>query len=83
MMDFLLQIDPIGSEPKDELVTSLFSLLIKGGALMIPLALFNAREVKSLDGRLPHVECETCGAIMILDDLEEQYLLFIREPTRT
>ncbi len=45
--------------------------------------LFIAREVKSLDGRLPRVECETCGALMILDDLEEQYLLFIREPTRT
>jgi len=45
--------------------------------------LFVARDVKNLDGRLPRVECETCGGMMILDDLEEQYLLFIREPTRS
>jgi hypothetical protein len=30
--------------------------------------------------RLPDVRCPRCGAAMQVDDLEEQYLLFAREP---
>jgi hypothetical protein len=30
--------------------------------------------------RLPDVACPSCGALMQIDDLEEQYLLFAREP---
>jgi hypothetical protein len=44
--------------------------------------LFTTADVRSLDGHLPRVECEHCGARCVLDDLEEQYLLFVREPTR-
>jgi hypothetical protein len=31
-------------------------------------------------GHLPDVHCPNCNAIMQVDDLEEQYLLFAREP---
>jgi hypothetical protein len=30
-------------------------------------------------GKLPPVACPRCGATMLVDDLEEQYLLFARE----
>ncbi len=30
--------------------------------------------------RLPDVKCPRCAAVMQVDDLEEQYLLFAREP---
>lgn len=42
--------------------------------------LFDADAVRDLD-RLPPVACPACGLAMELDDVEDQYLLFLREPT--
>lgn len=40
--------------------------------------LFEVTEVKKL-GKLPEVRCPKCRKPMEVDDLEEQYLLFVRE----
>jgi len=45
------------------------------------LHLFDARACKDRDGRLTPVQCDECGGQMAIDDLEEQYTLFLREPT--
>jgi len=45
------------------------------------LHLFDVRACKDRDGHLTPVQCEECGAKMVIDDLEEQYTLFLREPT--
>lgn len=34
------------------------------------------------EGKLPSTPCPRCGRDMEVDDLEEQYLLFVREPQR-
>lgn len=34
------------------------------------------------DGRIPTAACPRCGRVMELDDLEDSYMLFIREATR-
>ncbi len=41
--------------------------------------LFRTEEYQR-DGRLPEVSCPRCGSPMQVDDLEEHYLLFAREP---
>jgi hypothetical protein len=43
--------------------------------------LFTARDILNGHGGLPEVECEHCARPMVMDDLEDQYLLFLREPT--
>jgi hypothetical protein len=43
--------------------------------------LFDARQCADLDG-LPPVKCSKCGKLAELDDNPDQYLLFLREPTR-
>lgn len=43
--------------------------------------LFDVRACKDRDGHLTPVQCEECGSRMTIDDLEEQYTLFLREPT--
>jgi hypothetical protein len=40
--------------------------------------LFTVAELRA-GGKLPPVACPQCGATMVVDDLEEQYLLFARE----
>lgn len=45
------------------------------------LHLFEAGEVRDRDGDLPPVKCPECGKPWELDDLEDQYTLFLREPT--
>lgn len=42
--------------------------------------LFTTRECREHDG-LPPVECPKCKSTMELDELEDSYLLFLREPT--
>ena len=42
--------------------------------------LFTTRECRDHDG-LPPVDCSSCGSPMGLDELEDSYLLFLREPT--
>lgn len=42
--------------------------------------LFTTRDCREHDG-LPPVACPTCGATMELDEIENSYLLFLREPT--
>lgn len=41
---------------------------------------FTVHECRQLDG-LPVVQCPKCGRDAELDDLEDNYILFIREPT--
>ncbi len=41
--------------------------------------LFRVDTCRELGGKLPLVECKRCGNPMEVDDLEEQYLLFVRE----
>lgn len=41
--------------------------------------LFNVADVKTAGGHLPKVACGKCGGRMEVDDIEDQYLLFIRE----
>jgi anti-anti-sigma regulatory factor len=43
--------------------------------------LFDVRACKDRDGHLTPVQCDDCGGRMSIDDLEEQYTLFLREPT--
>jgi len=41
--------------------------------------LFFVDKCRELGGKLPQVNCKRCGNAMEVDDLEEQYLLFVRE----
>ena len=41
--------------------------------------LFYVDKCRELGGKLPQVNCKRCGNAMEVDDLEEQYLLFVRE----
>jgi len=41
--------------------------------------LFYVDKCRELGGKLPPVKCKRCGNAMEVDDLEEQYLLFVRE----
>ena len=41
--------------------------------------LFRVDTCRELGGKLPPVKCKRCGNPMEVDDLEEQYLLFVRE----
>ena len=41
--------------------------------------LFTAAVCRQLGGKLPAISCPACGQNMEVDDLEEQYLLFLRE----
>lgn len=43
--------------------------------------LYDAREVQR-EGGFPQTGCPKCGRPMELDDIEDQYLLFLREPTQ-
>jgi anti-anti-sigma regulatory factor len=40
--------------------------------------LVSVESCKALGGRLPALPCPRCGRAMEIDDLEEQYLLFVR-----
>jgi hypothetical protein len=42
--------------------------------------LFHVADCQEQGGKLPPVACPSCGQPMEVDDLEEQYLLFVREP---
>jgi hypothetical protein len=41
--------------------------------------LFTVDACKAAGGKLPAVACPSCGSPMGVDDIEEQYLLFVRE----
>lgn len=41
--------------------------------------LFQVAEVKRNGAKLPEVKCPKCGSKMEVDDLEDQYLLFVRD----
>jgi hypothetical protein len=41
--------------------------------------LFSVEDCRRAGGKLPHITCPRCGQPMEVDDLEEQYLLFVRE----
>jgi hypothetical protein len=43
--------------------------------------LFETVKCRENNGKLPSTPCPRCGRDMEVDDLEEQYLLFVREPT--
>jgi anti-anti-sigma regulatory factor len=42
-------------------------------------ALFDVATCQLAGGRVPAVTCPKCGSAMEVDDLEDQYLLFVRE----
>lgn len=42
--------------------------------------LFETDKCRANGGKLPATPCPRCGRDMEVDDLEEQYLLFVREP---
>jgi hypothetical protein len=42
--------------------------------------LFETAQCRELGGKLPVTPCPRCSREMEVDDLEEQYLLFVREP---
>jgi hypothetical protein len=41
--------------------------------------LFETAACRANNGRLPATPCPRCGRTMEVDDLEDQYLLFVRE----
>lgn len=41
--------------------------------------LFETQKCRDLGGNLPPTPCKSCGRNMEVDDLEEQYLLFVRQ----
>jgi hypothetical protein len=41
--------------------------------------LVTVAECKALGGKLPAAKCTRCGGVMEVDDVEDQYLLFLRE----
>lgn len=45
------------------------------------IQVFDTNECREFGISLPDVECPTCARVMQLDDMEDQYLLFLREPT--
>jgi hypothetical protein len=40
--------------------------------------LFELEACRAAGGKLPAVKCPTCGALMEVDDIESQYLFFLR-----
>ncbi|MEM9492340.1 MAG: hypothetical protein AAGC55_24550 [Myxococcota bacterium] len=40
---------------------------------------YEVAQCQDLGGSLPETRCPNCGGFMEIDDLEEQYLLFLRE----
>jgi biopolymer transport protein ExbB len=71
MFNFLLQVDSIGLGTSTAAKESLFSLLVKGGVLMIPLALFFALAIFFFIERLI--------AIRKASKIEENFMSIIRD----
>lgn len=46
------------------------------------LVLFRSRDIKDNDGMIPETRCKQCNRLTELDELEDQYLLFLHEPTK-
>lgn len=44
-------------------------------------SLFRTSDVRANDDNLPQIACEKCGGHTEIDELSDQYLLFLREPT--
>lgn len=42
---------------------------------------FNTRDCLDIDVAIPITECPSCARNMVLDDVDDKYLLFLREPT--
>jgi len=59
-------------------VTSFFAPMVCSQCGLERDALFHTDEYQR-EGRLPEVSCERCGGALVVDDLEEHYLLFARE----
>lgn len=43
---------------------------------------FKTRDCMDIGVSLPTTECPSCCRNMVIDDVDEQYLLFLREPTQ-
>lgn len=71
MFNFLLQVDSVGLGTSTAAKESLFSLLVKGGVLMIPLALFLALAIFFFIERLI--------AIRKASKIEENFMSIIRD----
>lgn len=60
-------------------VTSFFAPMACEGCGQEQDMLFKVAECKASGSKLPTVKCPKCGKSMEVDDIEEQYLLFMRE----
>jgi hypothetical protein len=60
-------------------VTSFYAAMVCDNCTHEMDHLFSVEACREAGGKLPPVKCPTCGALMGVDDIEEQYLLFVRE----
>ncbi|MBI4508505.1 MAG: hypothetical protein HY698_02635 [Deltaproteobacteria bacterium] len=60
-------------------VASFFAPLACGSCDIEQDHLFSVVDCRAKGNKLPSVKCPKCGGEMEVDDLEEQYLLFVRE----
>ncbi len=61
------------------LVTSFYAAMVCEGCEHEMDHLFTVADCRLAGGKLPAVACPSCGKRMDVDDIEEQYLLFVRE----
>ena len=60
-------------------VTSFYAAMVCEACTHEMDQLFTVDACKAAGGKLPPVACPNCGKPMGVDDIEEQYLLFVRE----
>ena len=60
-------------------VTSFYAAMVCESCTHEMDHLFTVESCRVLGGKLPPVACPNCGHTMGVDDIEEQYLLFVRE----
>ena len=60
-------------------VTSFYAAMLCEGCTHEMDHLFTVDECRKAGGKFPAVACPSCGKRMEVDDIEEQYLLFVRE----
>jgi eukaryotic-like serine/threonine-protein kinase len=60
--------------------SSFYAMMVCGACDEELDKLYSTEECKALGGKLPLTSCPSCGGEMEVDDIEEQYLSFLKEP---
>jgi hypothetical protein len=63
-------------------VESFFGMMECENCATSEAVLFRTRDIKDNDIAIPEVRCKQCNRVTELDEIEDQYLLFLSEPTK-